>query len=72
MGYSSYILGVSIKLLMQIDCSLSYSENQNLFYIHIHIKKQADLSQKQLESSRVVYYMFVNKAYFFVGRDEIV
>ena len=27
LGYSSYILGVSIKLLLQIDCSLSYSEN---------------------------------------------
>ena len=25
-------------------------------------KKQADLKQKQLESSRVVHYMFVNKA----------
>ena len=27
LGYSSYILGVSIKLLLQIDCSISYSEN---------------------------------------------
>ena len=27
LGYSSNILGVSIKLLLQIDCSLSYSEN---------------------------------------------
>ena len=27
LGYISYILGVSIKLLLQIDCSLSYSEN---------------------------------------------
>ena len=27
LGYVSYILGVSIKLLLQIDCSLSYSEN---------------------------------------------
>ena len=25
-------------------------------------RKQADLKKKQLESSRVVYYMFVNKA----------
>ena len=27
LGYSSNILGVSIKLLLQIDCSLSNSEN---------------------------------------------
>ena len=27
LGYISYILGVSIKLPLQIDCSLSYSEN---------------------------------------------
>ena len=27
LGYSSYILGVSIKLLLLIDFSLSYSEN---------------------------------------------
>ena len=27
LGYISYILGVSIKLLLQIDCSLSYPEN---------------------------------------------
>ena len=27
LGYISYILGVSIKFLLQIDCSLSYSEN---------------------------------------------
>ena len=27
LGYISYILGASIKFLLQIDCSLSYSEN---------------------------------------------
>ena len=27
LGFSSYILEVSIKVLLQIDCSLSYSEN---------------------------------------------
>ena len=27
LGYISYILGVSIKFLLQIDCSFSYSEN---------------------------------------------
>ena len=27
LGYISYILGVSIKFLLQIDCSLSYSKN---------------------------------------------
>ena len=37
LGYSSYILGVSIKFLLQIDCSLSYSENY--FFLYIHIKK---------------------------------
>ena len=52
--YVSYILGVSIKLLLQIDCSLSYSENY--FFIYTY-KKQADLKQKQLESSRVVYHI---------------
>ena len=36
LGYSSYILGVSIKLLLQIDCSLSYSENY--FFLNIHNK----------------------------------
>ena len=56
LGYSSYILGVSIKLLLQIDCSLKTN-----FFIYTY-KKQADLKQKQLGSSRVVYYMFVNKA----------
>ena len=40
---------------------LSPKQPTNQLYTYTY-KKQADLRQKQLESSRVVYYMFVNKA----------
>ena len=40
------------------ESPVSYRHN---FLVYTY-KKQADLKQKQLESSRVVYYMIVNKA----------
>ena len=50
LGYVSYILGVSIKFLLQNDFLFHILKTK--FFIYTY-KKQADLKQKQLESSRV-------------------
>ena len=61
LGYSSYILGVSIKLLLQIDFLFHILKTK--FFVYYTYKKQADLKQKQLESSKLSSLLVETKLY---------